>query len=256
MRTIWQMKRKTTGRLEFTLEDHLLWVIDREVSVHVVSKNSKTVLRFIKLPVGMIVPDLVLVASSEHDKPAGRTDRVPSLFECEVLAKLLRRGPLCRSKLARLLYARDSSLDRAVVRLTRDKLLRLNRAGVLAVPKNAFPPHIEIVSIEAKLRRWKDAIRQAKEYRRFSNHSYVALPKTVVEDNPRLQKACVREGVGLIAVSQKGTELVLAAKNVKPITAEWIWLIRKTESLQTMPRRVSYLNGHNGSATSRKRSKA
>src|SRR6267154_411399 len=108
-----QMKREKTGRLEFALEDQLLCIVERNASVHVIPKKSRQVLRFIKLPVGMIVPDLVLVATSEQANHGSRTSRVPSLFECEVLATLLRRGPLSRTKVARLLYARISSLDRA-----------------------------------------------------------------------------------------------------------------------------------------------
>lgn len=216
------MKRKKTGPIEFALEDHLLWIVEKQISAHFVSQTLKKVVRFVKLPVGMIVPDLVLVATRANSRSPKRSSRVPSLFECEILATLLKRGPLERSTLARLLYTRETSLERAVLRLVRDKLLRVNRAGALVVRKDAFPSKIKIVSFEAKLRRWKDAIRQAKEYHRFSNHSYVALPKSVVDGNQQLQKACRRERVGLIAVSANKTEHVLATKNVKPITAERI----------------------------------
>jgi hypothetical protein len=250
------MKRKATGRLEFALEDQLLRIVERDVSAHFVPRGSRKVRRFIKLPVGMIVPDLVLVATPKQARGAKRTNRVPSLFECAILATLLRRGPLTRTRLAGLLYTRGSSLDRAVIRLIRDKLLRSNLSGLLAVRKSSFPARINIVSIEAKLRRWKDAIRQAREYRPFSNRSYVALPKTVIEGNQRLQRACAASGVGLIAVSPKRTELVLATKNAKPITAEWVWLVRKAASLSKTARRVSYTNGHYGAASSRNRSNA
>jgi len=250
------MKRKTTGRQEFALEDHLLRIVEMNVTACVVPKGSGKVLRFIKLPVGMIVPDLVLVTSSKETTAARCMNRVPSLFECEILALLIRRGPLSRLRLARLLYARDSSLGRALTRLIRDKLLLSNPAGILRVPHNAYPSRISIVSIEAKLTRWKDAIRQAKKYCRFSNKSYVALPETVVAGNDRLRKACIKSGVGLIAVSQKHTDLVLATCNLKPITAERVWLIHKTAFLGKTMRQVTYANGRYVAACSRNRSKA
>ncbi len=249
VQTSTQMNRKTTGQIEFALEDHLLWIVEKQISAHFVSKTLKKVVRFMKLPVGMIVPDLVLIATRANARPPKHSNRVPSLFECEILATLLKRGPLGRRTLARLLYARETSLERAVLRLVRDKLLRVNRAGALVVRRDAFPSKIKIVSVEAKLRRWKDAIRQAKEYHRFSNHSYVALPKTVVDRNPRLQNACRRERVGLISVSAKKTELILATKNVKPITAERIWLIRKVAALHKTPRPAS--NGYEAPTTSK-----
>jgi len=248
------MKRKSTTRLGFILEDRLLFILKKTVASWVTPKKCEIVFSSTKFAVGMIVPDLVLIAVPKDSHPTSASRQALSLFECAVLAELLHCGPRSSEQIATRLYARPATLERAVVRLTRHELLSTGKKGILSARRRAFPASLRVISIEAKLRRWKEAIQQAKSYLQFSNTSYVALPWSVIEKNERIKLACAAEGVGLIAVTSNSTHILLRPKNFKPLTAERIWLIKKTAAIAQ-----SKSNGagvHKALVTSRRRSKA
>ena len=57
----------------------------------------------------------------------------------------------------------------------------MDRSGGLKFSKALLRSIGNVVAVEAKLLRWRDALAQAISYLRFANESYVALPKAVVE---------------------------------------------------------------------------
>jgi hypothetical protein len=107
-------------------------------------------------------------------------------------------------------------------------VVRLDDEGRFVVTsdfRNAF----EVVSIEAKLTRWKTALEQAKTYFRFSDRAFVALPSSVVARNPLIREQCRQNGVGLIAVTPSSVDVVIdAASTGLSDHREWTWLLAKT----------------------------
>jgi predicted transcriptional regulator len=221
------MQRKTASLTGFFLEDRLLSMLKKSIPPRIAPKKCNEALTFAKFQVGTIIPDLVIVAAPKNYHTRPRNTKITSFFESAVLAELLKHSPQSSEQIAKKLYARNTSLDRALARLIRLGLLSKNKSGTFIARKYFFPTSVKIVSVEAKLLRWKDAISQAKEYLLFSNTSYVALPQRVILANKKIRIACKKEGIGLIAVSSKGTQILLKGKNFKPISPERVWLIRK-----------------------------
>ena len=72
----------------------------------------------------------------------------------------------------------------------------------------------EIISIELKLYRWKEAIEQALYNMRFADQSYVAFPKEIFDRYEKEMKIIQHNGIGLIVVANNGHAKVKArAKN-------------------------------------------
>lgn len=61
-----------------------------------------------------------------------------------------------------------------------------------------------IISIEAKLRDWRSALRQAYRYREFSNQSWVLLDAARILPALNQLKLFVRSGVGLASINTTG----------------------------------------------------
>ena len=58
------------------------------------------------------------------------------------------------------------------------------------------------LAVEAKLRDWRRALRQAEAYKFAADVVYLALPDQTVSESCRA--ACVKSGVGIFAVPEKG----------------------------------------------------
>lgn len=69
------------------------------------------------------------------------------------------------------------------------------------------------ISIEAKLKDWRNALLQAERYLEFSDYSYVALPSNVIE---KVDKEIFKEkGIGLLSVDDVVLEIIKAKKSRK-----------------------------------------
>jgi hypothetical protein len=82
----------------------------------------------------------------------------------------------------------------------------------------------EVVTIEAKVSKWRHAIQQARRNRLFAHRSYVALPERLV---PRVSSDAgfLASGVGLLAVDDRGATLVVHEATVG-MPRIWVYYYR------------------------------
>lgn len=191
--------------------------------------GSAELISFQQVQVGSVIPDLVFVRHLSSRDPGAKPIRL-TLFESWIVGELLRAGRLRESTLTRRLFTRVDDIRPVLKRLTRTGLLKETRVGTYAV-QTGFSCRFEVLSIEAKLSRWRNAIEQAKTYLRFSDKSFVALPASIIGKNPAIARTCKEAGVGLIAVSQNGVDLHLSGERNAPDRREWMWLLAKTGCL-------------------------
>jgi len=195
------------------------------------TRLARSSLAFPHLQVGMIIPDLVFVGriSQAKTKP-GRASRL-SVFDTWVLAEILRNGPVRRDLITRRLHTRTERTRATLRRLVSLRLVAALDGGFYGVGKRGFHSSLEVVAVEAKLTRWKQAVKQAAEYQRFSNRSYVALPESTIAGSELVSKACMGSGVGLIAVRKRQLRVVVKPRRQEPRSPEWLWLLSKTIGL-------------------------
>lgn len=164
---------------------------------------------------GGVVPDLLLGISG-NPQPL----RLPNRWLCGVVEgfvahELLISGPQTFEALQARLGLVRISLGRAVNRLQRVGLIRVDEDGVI---RHSDPmtqaSEIEIVAIEAKLHRWRKALAQAAFYRRFADRSYVAIDATRTQVNERLLSEFSAAGVGLLLCDEFEVVCVLPAPRV------------------------------------------
>lgn len=82
--------------------------------------------------------------------------------------------------------------------------------GVFIVKKEYEPVVETIVAIEAKLRDWKQALRQACRYRRFSDYSLVLLDADNVAPAVKAKEMFVEYGIGLASLDQRGCSILIS----------------------------------------------
>jgi hypothetical protein len=219
--------------MEFDLESKLMRVLENEARSRAESPFAKCgaeLLVFPQVSVGQIIPDLVIIRRLLRTSAVTRTVKLTN-FESWIVGELLRTGELAEPSLTRSLYTRTEATQVALAKLEKVGMVRRTESGTYIATD--FAVRFEVVSVEAKLSRWKMAINQAKSYLRFSDESYIALPASVTVKNPQIKARCSESGVGLIAVSRREISVVLSPKRTaEPDRREWTWLLAKTGAIQ------------------------
>jgi hypothetical protein len=176
----------------------------------------------------MIVPDLVLIIRPTNDQLLKENGRALSQFNCAIMAYLLNNGPRFVDEIAESLFARPSIVERATKELSRRGLIAMDRGGGIKLPRTLLAGVGQVIAVEAKLDRWREAMAQAVAYLGFANESYVALPDAIIERRTKLTKECRANGIGLISVNPTSCKIVVRARKHKPRTSDWLWLLGKT----------------------------
>ena len=217
---------------EFDLESELLKVLRKTSPANsVFSTLAADLLILTQVQLGERIPDLVIVRQVREMPTDARQIKLTS-FESWLVGELIRSGELRPATITRRLYTLPSRVLQALQRLERWGVIEKTRFGGYVLVKD-FSTDFEVLSFEAKLTRWRDALVQAKEYQRFSDQSYVALPASVINRNAAIMEACRRGGIGLIAVTRKEIEVVLKAESqTRPDPRERTWLLAKTGALR------------------------
>jgi len=242
---------------DFALEDELVAVLCATNPQRLLQSKNKRTERFSEFQIGATIPDLLIVTHRHAPNARKQSAKPFTMFESAVVADLLQRQSPRGTDVMRRLYARPSAFDRVVARLSRLGVVSKKSGGILTVQKDTFPDKVEIIAIEAKLRRLKEAVGQAKAYLTFSNAAFVALPETILAANRQIQRVCKDEGIGLIAVGRSKIRILVRPRRRRVVSAKRVWLLSRTVGLVSEARQSSHRSSnHGGLVASRKRSKA
>jgi hypothetical protein len=181
--------------------------------------------------VGQVIPDFLYMRADQALQP----DRIRGLsaLEASVVATLLPGKPLRPATIARQLYSRAERVAQRLRMLEKRGVLESVKGGAFGVRSELNWWSVHVVAVEAKLRRWREAMQQAVSYLTFANQSYVALPSTVVDGNKELAAAAEGARVGIIAVTESGAMVAREAPIGATWSADWVWLLSRTVGLPT-----------------------
>jgi hypothetical protein len=163
---------------------------------------------------GRAIADVVaLVGRRGHSERSPLFSRPLSARECVVLSVLRRHGATRSDRLPALCGLEASELRTGLWRdLVERNLLRLGPGGRVALHP-LWPSSHRVFAIEAKLVRWRDALQQAIEYRRFADFAYVALPEASLRSALQEREVFKASGVGLLAVNGQVRTVVKASRS-------------------------------------------
>jgi len=176
---------------------------------------------FTEVVAGRSIADVVAVRSGR-----ATLGRPLSVWESAILATVRRLGSTRIDVLERVCGFEAHGLrgdDPRFGRLVRGGLLRRGQGGVVKIG-STWGRSFQIIAIEAKLTRWREALSQAAEYRQYADRAYVALPEAAVPAASRHRTEFEAVGVGLLSVNGQVRTIVQA----KPATdhdwrREFLW---------------------------------
>ncbi|MEB2346586.1 MAG: hypothetical protein OZ948_17815 [Deltaproteobacteria bacterium] len=178
-----------------------------------------------EVPVGGCIPDLVVVGFAGEPCldvwPRRRTYR-----HAYVVSMLRRHGRLRPETIAAKAFA---PLDR--IRPVLDDLLASGaicqaESGAVSLSPSLAESDAEVVAVEAKLRRWREALEQASSYATFANRVLVAMDAAGAPSTPEALAAFRERGVGLLTVRSGTVEcLVPPRRSSRRADPQWDYLV-------------------------------
>lgn len=173
------------------------------------------------------IPDLVLIY---HDGVDGLPPRALSYYEAAILHALTEHAPATARDLATSMYCRAENVDQRLRKLERRQLV-VRDGDRYALTNKAIPVGVRVIAIEAKLKVWRRAIEQARNYLAFAHEAFIAMPVHVVQ-RPVVLAACREAGVGVLAVHSDGSVLALARVGAQSVSStEYLRLVSATIGL-------------------------
>lgn len=164
--------------------------------------NAAAVAAIREPSVGMVIPDLLF-----GQWPAGLTPtrQKSTIVEAHIAATLERVRRLSACALIERLSLTPEIAARSLASLVRRGVLERNGLQY-SLCANASTATLDIVAVEVKLSRWREALAQASHYRTFADRSYVVLDGSRVLVTPGIRQAFRTAGVGLFG--QTDTQLI------------------------------------------------
>lgn len=87
--------------------------------------------------------------------------------------------------------------------------IKLLGNGTFVVKREYEPVVGTVVAIEAKLRDWKQALKQARRYRRFSDYSLVLMDADNIAPAERARCMFIEHGIGLASMSRSRCDILI-----------------------------------------------
>jgi hypothetical protein len=165
--------------------------------------------------IGSVIPDLMIgVWSGDlpcYSKLNGVSRHILAWLSTEKAAR-------DEEQLRDALLLSKPAADSAVSALQRIGAIEKKDSGEIELRREFDISHlVRLIAIEIKLKRWRQALAQAAEYRRFADEAYVVLDGAQLEAGAEISEAFLAHGVGLLL--QRGGELSkeIPAESATPI---------------------------------------
>lgn len=164
-----------------------------------------------EITAGRTIADIVLLLSPRERWPSMPTQPL-STAESVVLATLRKQGEIAVADLEVMCGFKTGSLGSGVLRsLSERGLVRVDAAG-RARTRSQWARSLRVIACEAKLLKWRQALRQAIEYQRFADEAYVILPARRAEQALKAKADFASSGVGLLVVDNRSIIRAIAAR--------------------------------------------
>ncbi len=164
--------------------------------------------------IGSVIPD-ILLGTWQGEIPSLRKLNV---IACHVLAWLSSERIIAgEQELQDCLSLSPHAVSSSLSTLRRIGAIERKESGEVEIqPRFDISNAVKLVAIEVKLKRWREALLQAKEYRKFSDEAYVVLDGSQIRLNEEINDAYTQSGVGLLIQSGEHLHLEICAEPKSP----------------------------------------
>ena len=193
----------TEKNLQYKIYTSKIW-LDSEFSSIAIRRE---------VPVGDCIPDLVCVRFLES--PTNLLPKQWAYRHVYVLWLLRRYKSLRLETISKHTYEHPEKVSSILQDLIKSGAIIVKKSGSFSLSAGMKALRAEVVSVEAKLYRWKEALDQAIKYKSFSDISFVAMDKNGIPKNPRHISEFYQFQVGLCSVSKDEIEWIVPPRSIQ-----------------------------------------
>lgn len=160
-----------------------------------------------EVPVGSIIPDIVIVSTLNEP----RRDLWPSrwtFMHAALVWHLRCRSKLTKKSLARRVFENPDRIEPVLEQLFKTGAIIKTETGCYKLGKELRELSATVIAIEAKLKRWKNALSQAMSYISFSDKSIVAMAPDGIPTTKDSKEIFQNQGIGLISVNGGAPQII------------------------------------------------
>lgn len=180
-----------------------------------------------EVPVGECIPDMVLVQFSKMPKPSKLPKRWNGIYS-HIIWLLRKWKSLRRDEVAKLCYANLERIDPVLRDLISSNFVK-EEAEKLVLSDELALLKADVIAVEAKLYKWREALMQATRYNEFADRAIVAMDASRIPRRPEILEEFRTLQVGLCAVSPDQIEwLVLPPESRQISSHEREYIINST----------------------------
>ena len=191
--------------------------------------KTKHIAIFLEPQIDTGYPDIVIVEYWGQVKSEWNSSRSNLSFaDLKILFQITQQRNVSIDSLSILLGFSNADIQKSFLRLSESNLIHLSKSKHHArnIPIRSFSNIKKIISIEAKIDKWTEAIHQASKNTWFSTESFVLLNKEKCSES--IIKKCEEHGVGIILVNGRIQTILKSELRNYPISYtsllfnEWI----------------------------------
>lgn len=201
----------------YQLEREMLEPLVRSLPTALGCAPGAPLTAIVETPIANVIPD-VLLGVWNYD-PGARVRKF-GFLERHVLAAVESAEVADTRSIARILHVSDKEAKGCIQKLVRAGALIETPCDRISIGNSARADRVEIIAVEAKMRRWRDAVAQASAYRQFSDRAFVCLDGNQISLTAAMKNAFHDKGVGLLLQHRFVLRQVIPATRARSLTAE------------------------------------
>lgn len=192
--------------------------------------KNKHIAIFVEPQIDTGYPDIVIIEYYHSDKLILNEHRLKlSIQDLKILFHIQKNKNVSLKDLESILGFHVSEIKKSISRLEASKLIHVSkgRNNYRNIPLSSYSRIKKIISIEAKLDKWSEAIKQAEKNLWFSTESYILMNKECCSRT--MLSRCEELGIGIILQNGKMETKLKGSKRDFPVSftsllfSEWIF---------------------------------
>lgn len=194
--------------------------------------SKKNFAIFIEPQIDTGYPDIVIVDYYETKDISWIDERnYLSNNDLRILFEIQKKKTISVDALEGLLGFTKNDLEKSILRLSKSNMVHTNKhnSKIRSAKFKSYCRINNIISIEAKIDKWNEAIRQATNNTWFATESYILMKKD--RCNEAIMNVCKERGIGIILMNGKITCKLRSEKQSMPVSYSSLqfneWILRE-----------------------------
>lgn len=182
-----------------------------------------------EVPIGACIPDMIFV-SFDDSLPIKIWPRQWNYMHAFVVWAVRKKNSMSMKSLSKAAFQEEERVKPYVDELIKSGALIVNAQGKLQLAEPMKEIRAQVTAVEIKIAKWKQALNQAKTYRRFADRVFVAIDPAYLSRALKSSELFAESGIGLCSVHPDGLQWAIKPRINSPSHPEREYIMASAAS--------------------------